>query len=715
MAITKLSSDTKLKVWSSTINALIDSKVDVVAGKGLSTVDFTSAYENKLKSIASSAEVNQNAFSNITVGSTTVAADTKTDTVTFTAGTGISISADATADSVTFTNAGVTAVSSKSNGVLSVTTNGTAADVTAYTHPTATAASAGLYKVTVNSLGHVTATTAVVKADITGLGIPTSDTTYSAATTTADGLMTSAMVTKLNSIAESANKYSLPNATTSTLGGVKVGSNIGVNAGVISVPNATSAVAGVMKLYSGSGSATDGTVTQAGIVSLVDAAIGSKIDAANAMRYMGTLGTGGTITALPTTYNAGDTYLIKTAGTYAGQKCEVGDMIIAITDQTTAVSSTVNADWSVLQKNYDGIVTGPTSAVANRIATFTDTSGKVIKDSGYTIATSVPSGAVFTDHITSATTSGSGNAVTAVTADANGQLTVTKGTTFLVASDISDKADKATTLAGYGITDAKIVSGVITLGSNTITPLVAASTLDASKLSGTASVNTTGNAATATKLASAVNINGTAFDGSSAITTSKWGTARTITIADNTSVYTQANSSIDGSANFTLKLPATITASLAGTADRAIADEDGNNIKSTYARISDTISNAATSITSGNAATITALSENATIITVTTAAYTLAFTASSTATDFAVKYIHLTNSVATTLTVTGAVWAFNGAAPVWGKNANKHLLIKATFVAGRVVLDVLDNDDQTLDLATELGEYTITDLVASLS
>ena len=61
----------------------------------------------------------------------------------------------------------------------------------------------------------------------------------------------------------------------------------------------------------------------------------------------------------------------------------------------------------------------------------------------------------------------------------------------------TSKADKATTLAGYGITDAKIASGTITLGSNTITPLTASSTLDASKLTGTASVDTTGNAATA--------------------------------------------------------------------------------------------------------------------------------------------------------------------------------------------------------------------------
>lgn len=37
-------------------------------------------------------------------------------------------------------------------------------------------------------------------------------------------------------------------------------------------------------------------------------------------------------------------------------------------------------------------------------------------------------------------------------------------------SDTS-KADAATTLAGYGITDAKIESGTITLGANTITPL----------------------------------------------------------------------------------------------------------------------------------------------------------------------------------------------------------------------------------------------------
>ena len=61
----------------------------------------------------------------------------------------------------------------------------------------------------------------------------------------------------------------------------------------------------------------------------------------------------------------------------------------------------------------------------------------------------------------------------------------------------SGVTSKPTTLSGYGINDAKIASGTITLGSSTITPLTSGSSLDASKLTGTASVNTTGKATTA--------------------------------------------------------------------------------------------------------------------------------------------------------------------------------------------------------------------------
>ena len=87
--------------------------------------------------------------------------------------------------------------------------------------------------------------------------------------------------------------------------------------------------------------------------------------------------------------------------------------------------------------------------------------------------------------------------------------------------------------------------------------------------SATTAASCTGNAATATKLKTGVAINGTIFDGSAAITTTNWGTARTITISDNAGDYTQANTGINGSANFTLKLPATITAALIGNASSA--------------------------------------------------------------------------------------------------------------------------------------------------
>lgn len=77
------------------------------------------------------------------------------------------------------------------------------------------------------------------------------NTTYNAATTSANGLMTSAMVTKLNGIAEGANKYSLPTASSSTLGGVKVGTNLTISSGVLSAKDttysaATTSAAGLM-------------------------------------------------------------------------------------------------------------------------------------------------------------------------------------------------------------------------------------------------------------------------------------------------------------------------------------------------------------------------------------------------------------------------------------------------------------------------------------
>lgn len=60
---------------------------------------------------------------------------------------------------------------------------------TVYTHPSYTAHSSGLYKITVDSKGHVSEATAVTKEDITNLGIPSTNTTYSTAKYNTSGLV----------------------------------------------------------------------------------------------------------------------------------------------------------------------------------------------------------------------------------------------------------------------------------------------------------------------------------------------------------------------------------------------------------------------------------------------------------------------------------------------------------------------------------------------
>lgn len=87
--------------YHSKVKTLLGGKVDKETGKGLSTNDYTTAEKNKLSGIASGAEVNQNAFSNIAVGSTTIQADSKTDTLTLTAGNNITLTPNATSDSIT--------------------------------------------------------------------------------------------------------------------------------------------------------------------------------------------------------------------------------------------------------------------------------------------------------------------------------------------------------------------------------------------------------------------------------------------------------------------------------------------------------------------------------------------------------------------------------------------------------------------------------------
>lgn len=60
--------------------------------------NYTTAEKNKLSGIASGAEVNQNAFATVKVGSTSLIADAKSDTLTITAGNNITLTPTASSD-----------------------------------------------------------------------------------------------------------------------------------------------------------------------------------------------------------------------------------------------------------------------------------------------------------------------------------------------------------------------------------------------------------------------------------------------------------------------------------------------------------------------------------------------------------------------------------------------------------------------------------------
>lgn len=115
---------------------------------------------------------------------------------------------------------------------------------------------------------------------------------------------------------------------------------------------------------------------------------------------------------LPTvSYKAGWQYVVQEAGVYAGNTCEAGDFVICVKDYASGSAS--DADWAVIQVNIVGAVTGPSNAVTAHVAVFDGTSGKIIRDSGFTIAKSVPASAVFTDTTYSAATDSADGLLTA--------------------------------------------------------------------------------------------------------------------------------------------------------------------------------------------------------------------------------------------------------------------------------------------------------------
>lgn len=220
----------KLKLTNNSGGALTNDEDNYLVSYDHSSGGFT------FVDASSAGSSNQNAFSTIAVsGQSNVVADSETDTLTLAAGSNVTLTTNASSDTVTIASTDTNTTYSVGDGGLTQNNftntlksklDGIAASANNYSLPTAASNTLGGIKVGTN-------------LSIDGNGVLSStdtNTTYSVG----DGGLTqnnftNTLKSKLDGIAASANNFSLPTADGSTLGGIKVGTNLSINgSGVLS-------------------------------------------------------------------------------------------------------------------------------------------------------------------------------------------------------------------------------------------------------------------------------------------------------------------------------------------------------------------------------------------------------------------------------------------------------------------------------------------------
>lgn len=255
---------------------------------------------------------------------------------------------------------------------------------------------------------------------------------------------TDAYKTKLDGIAANANNYTytLPSATSSTLGGVKVGSNITVSSGVISLTksNVTSALGYTPPTTNTTYSAA--TTSTAGLMSATDKA---KLDdiAEGANNYTYTLPTagsslGGVKTTSTVTSNSGYT------------ACPIISGVVYYKDTDTNTDTKVTNTLATTTKAY---ITGTTSSTTNTGTQVFDTGVYLDTTAGQLVATTFKgnlsgnaSSATTATSATKATQDASGNTITSTyetKSDASAKLTSAKAYADQVKSDLLNGAGAA--------------------------------------------------------------------------------------------------------------------------------------------------------------------------------------------------------------------------------------------------------------------------------
>ena len=355
-----------------------------------------------------------NTFSTFSVATQSdVVADASDDTLTFVAGTSISITTDVGADSITINNSAPNVSTDLSLGTITATTvDVNSSDGSNVTLPAANTTQAGLMSdVQFDKLGFISVTGAI---DLDALGTSnhgevTINATPNGLSIDGSQVLTLALSSTSTIGALSDTDWDTFNNKTSNTGtvtSVSAGNGLdftditGSGSVVMGTPgdltaSTTSAVTASSHTHAVSGFIlstwvdTDVTLsadsdskipTQKAVKAYAD----QLIDAANGTVYLGTIDAS-TNPNYPAA-DAGHMYVISVAGKIggaSGEAVEVGDMILCLTDSTAAGDqATVGGDWNIVQQNIDGAVIGPASVTDSNVVLFDGTTGKLIKDSG---------------------------------------------------------------------------------------------------------------------------------------------------------------------------------------------------------------------------------------------------------------------------------------------------------------------------------------------
>ena len=165
--------------------------------------NFTTTLKNRLEGIEAGAEVNQNAFSNIKVGTSTIAADTKTDTLILTAGSNVTLTPDTTNDAVTIAATVPTKVSDLTNDSNYITAAG--APVQSVNSKT------GAVTLTASDVGALPDSTTIPQGTVTSVRVQATSPVQSS-TSTAQSATLNTTISLADGYGDTKNPYAAKNA-----------------------------------------------------------------------------------------------------------------------------------------------------------------------------------------------------------------------------------------------------------------------------------------------------------------------------------------------------------------------------------------------------------------------------------------------------------------------------------------------------------------------